>query len=153
MKSQDTKRGALLRSQQFAPGEYRYLYPPEPPVVAVDYGSFFAKISALEHPTAGDVLVRLNSLLAEHSLSSAQTRALLEYLATLPDIKVDGRVDDRLGRTGISFSTDSRSPGEYVDRLVVSDIGLGILSTEVVYIGHGRTDIQAPTVVKYTAWE
>lgn len=143
--------GGLVWEQDFPPGEFPYAFG-EPPVEASAYAEFLQPGSTVPL-TSGDALGLISSLLGERRLTPAQTRAALEYLSTFPDLEVEGRVIDRLGRSGISFATNSRAPGEYVDRIIVSDEGLGFLSYESTYVGTSRDDVQAPAVVTYTAWE
>ncbi len=53
---------------------------------------------------------------------------------------------------GIAFSTETRLPGQFRDTLVISP-DVGVLSYEVTYLAGDRTDIQAPAVTDYAAWE
>ncbi|MFB9308598.1 hypothetical protein BJY17_001936 [Agromyces hippuratus] len=144
--------GELIWAEEFEPGAFPYVYG-EPPTTAEEFRPYLQQVSGRPDMTSGDYLLELNSLLGERSLSVEQTRAALEFLAVLPDLDVEGRVVDRLGRPGISFASTSRLPDEYVDRVIVSTEGAGILSIETTYVGHDRTDIQAPAVINYTAWE
>lgn len=144
--------GELIWEQDFRAGEFPYVFA-EPPTDAAAYPEFLQAGSVVPDPTTGDYLNLVRDLLGERALTGAQTRAAVEFLATLPDLQVEGRVTDRLGRTGISYTTDSRAPGEYVERIIISDTGLGILSSETTYVGTDRPDIQAPAVISYTAWE
>jgi hypothetical protein len=144
--------GELVWEQDFPAGDFPFVFT-DPLPIAAQYDQFLRQPTGASSMTTGDYLRQLNSLLGERKLTLAQTRAALEFLATLQGLEVEGRVVDRLGRAGISFATDSRTPGEYVDRVIVSDEGLGFLSFETTYVGHNRTDIQAPAVVSYTAWE
>lgn len=144
------------------PGTEVAAYPPadfpvmfaDPPVEPAAWGPYLTRTAFLsEHPTTGDYLLGIQSLLVERELSSAQESSLLRFLATLPDLSVEGAVEDRLGRAGVAVSTTDRMPGEFIDLLVVSTNGEGILSAEMTYMGKDRTDIQAPAVVLYYAWE
>lgn len=143
--------GSVLWSETREPGDSMMIFG-VPPTDAGEVAAFFEKAGVVADGTSGEYFSAIRLLLAEKSLASEQEAALIEFLATLPDIRVDGSVTDRLGREGISFSTESRAPGEYRDTLVLSR-SEGFLSYEVTYIGSGRTDIQAPAVIEYTAWE
>jgi len=144
--------GGLIWEQDFGPGEFPFAYG-EPPVDAAEFGAFLRAPIGAESYTTGEYLNEFASLLSERRLTTEQSRAALEFLAGLPDLEVEGAVVDRLGRPGISFATETRAPGEFVDRIIVSDEGLGILSLESTYVGHDRTDVQAPSVWSYVAWE
>jgi hypothetical protein len=143
--------GTVLWSDVQAAGDATPLFGP-PPTEESQITEFFKKSGTVSSGTSGEYFSAIRLLLSEKALSSEQEAALIGFLATLPDIKVDGTVTDRLGRDGVAFSTDSRSPGEYRDTLVLS-ASVGILSYEVAYIGSSRTDIQAPAVIEYIAWQ
>ncbi|WP_139327401.1 hypothetical protein [Microbacterium sp. RURRCA19A] len=123
-----------------------------PPTVASRVGEYLEASGTVPHRTSGEYFSAIRLLLSEKQLSSEEEAALIAFLATLPDVEVEGSVTDRLGRLGVAFSTESRSPGEYRDTLVLS-ASEGVLSYEVTYIGSSRTDIQAPAVIEYIAWE
>lgn len=144
--------GELVWEEDFPVGGFPYVFPDAPTDAGV-YAQYLQAPSGRTDLTTGDYLHELRSLLGERSLTGPQTRAALEFLATLPDLDVEGKVVDRLGRSGISFVTSSRMPGEYIDRVIISDDGLGFLSFETTYVGDERPDIQAPAVVSYAAWE
>ncbi|MFK4728156.1 hypothetical protein ROT00_00555 [Agromyces mediolanus] len=144
--------GSLIWEEDFGAGEYPFVFG-TPPTVAADFGPFLEQPLGRTGVTTGDYLLQLSNLLTEQTLSPEQLRAALQFLATRPDLEVEGAVTDRLDRPGLSFVTDSRAPGEYAERIVVSDAGLGILSIETTYIGHDRTDLPSPAVINYTAWE
>ncbi|MFF2372419.1 hypothetical protein [Agromyces sp. NPDC058110] len=144
--------GELVWAEEFGPGEFPYFYG-EPPTTAAEFGPFLSLPTGGTELTTGAYLTELTNLLGERRLTTEQTAAALGFLATLPDLEVEGAVVDRLGRPGISFATATRPPGEFVDRIIVSDEGLGILSSETTYVGHDREDVQAPSVWSYVAWE
>jgi hypothetical protein len=144
--------GELIWEQDFAPGEFDFVYG-EPPTTAAEFGAVLRAPTGAAEFTTGEYLLELNSMLLQRPITTEQTSAALGFLAGLPDLEVEGTVVDRLGRSGISFATGSRTPGEFVDRVIVSDEGLGILSVETTYVGHDRTDVQAPSVWSYVAFE
>ncbi|WP_395245553.1 hypothetical protein ACGGZK_06990 [Agromyces sp. MMS24-K17] len=144
--------GELVWEEEFRRGTFPFVFS-EPPSEAADYATFLQAPTDLADLTTGHYMRQLNVLLGEWVLTTQQTQAALEFLATRQDLKLEGKVVDRLGRTGISFSTESRAPGQYIDRVIVSDRGLGFLSFETTYVGNERPDVQAPAVVSYTAWE
>ncbi|MBW9111302.1 hypothetical protein [Microbacterium ureisolvens] len=143
--------GTVLWSDVQSHGDAVRIFGPAPTEVA-DMAGFFDESGTVPARTSGEYFSAVRLLLSEQNLSNEQRAALIEFLATLPDVDVDGTVTDRLGRDGVAFSTESRSPGEYRDTLVLSPTG-GILSYEVTYTGSSRTDIQAPAVIEYIAWE
>lgn len=122
-----------------------------PPSRADEYAAYFARNAPVPAVASGDYFSAVRGLLSVQSLSSDQEAAMIEFLATLPDIRVDGAVTDRLGRRGISFSTDSRAPGKYRETLVLS-ASRGVVSYENTYIGSTRKDLRAPAVIDYVAW-
>jgi hypothetical protein len=144
--------GSVIWEQEFGPGEYAFVFGTAP-TTAAEFGPFLEQPLGRTGITTGDALLQLGNLLSEQRLDAEQLRAALRFLAERPDLRVEGAVEDRLGRAGLSFVTESRSPGEYAERIIVSDEGLGILSIETTYIGHDRTDIPSPAVINYTAWE
>lgn len=145
------KPGSVLMDEQFAPGEYPYLFPevgknPDWAVYLRDgYG-------LAADATTGDYFTAIRGLLSERTLTAEQQASLLRFIAKLPDVRVDGEVTDRLGRPGISISATTRMDGEYRDVLVLAE-GAGIVAYESVYVGTERTDLRAPAVIDYTAWK
>lgn len=142
--------GAVISEDRFAAGSFPNLFPEIPP--AVNWKTYLA--SALDASTdlnAGEVFGAVRLLLSERSLSSAQQASLVQYVATLPDVRLHGEVTDRLGRTGAYISTDAMAPGEYQDVLIIS-ADLGIIAHEVMYIGTDREDLASLTVTEYTGW-
>lgn len=124
----------------------------EPPLHPDEFAKYFQDSGTVAAGTSGEYFTAVRLLLSEQTLSSDQEGAMIEFLAMLPDIHVDGTLFDRLDRLGVSFSTESRSPGEYRDTLVVSATD-GVLSYESTYIGSDRTDLRAPAVIEYIAWQ
>lgn len=144
--------GELTWAQEFGAGEYPYIFG-DPPDSSAEFGSFLLRPPERPSLSAGGYLLELQSLLGERALTAKQMAALIGFLSTLPSLEIEGAGIDRLGRTGVSFAATDRLPGEFVDRVFVSDEGLGILSIETTYIGTGRSDVRAPAVFSYTAWE
>lgn len=144
--------GTVISLDEYGPGEYQWAFP-QPPTAAEAYGPYLTEYAFLPaQPTAGDYLQGVQMLLAERSLSTGQLTALLDFLAGLPDLTVAGAVTDRLGRAGVLIETTSRQPEQFLDRIIVSTSGEGVLSAETVYVGHSRTDISSPAVIAYYAW-
>ena len=143
--------GTALWSLVQEPADVVLIFEPAPTEVS-QFDEFFQTSGVVPSRTSGEYFSAIRLLLSEQALSREQEVALIGFLATLPDITVDGAVTDRLGREGVAFSTESRTPGEYRDTLVLS-ASAGILSYEVTYIGSSRTDIQAPAIIEYIAWE
>lgn len=149
----DVEPGSVIWHDELEPGTHVFLYPEPAPTNAADFATYFAASNPFDGPpTAGDYFLATRLLLDEQSLSAEQEAALVQFLSTVPDVTVDGEVVDRLGRTGIVFTTETRTPGQFRDTLVISP-DLGILSYEVTYLADDRTDIKAPAVIDYGAWE
>lgn len=90
----------------------------------------------------------VSNLLSEHPLSRSEQSGLVRFLATLSDVRVEGQVVDRLGRSGVSFSAPD---GEYRRMLIISPTR-GVLAYESMYTGSHRSDIPSPAVIDYKAW-
>lgn len=104
-------------------------------------------------PSTAFYLGAVTSLIDSRIPSAAEEAAVLRFLAGLDGITVEGKVTDRLGRDGIAFSANDRGDGSNKTLLIVSPRTGKILATETIYIGEGRTDIESPAVISYTAWE
>lgn len=142
--------GTLLDRHTYQPGQYGYLF--SSPDGVTDWGAYLRSGGGLgATPSTGDYFTAVKNLLVERALTSLQQAEMLAFLATLPDIRVDGTVTDRLGRTGVSISTESRDPGRTLDVLVVTPTR-GVIAYENVYTGTDRSDLQAPAVIDYNAW-
>ena len=102
---------------------------------------------------AGQTLQEISTIVSNYLLTPEQEAALIGYSSGVSNIQVSGSTTDRLGRTGIVFSATDRAPGEYEDRLIISPRTGQILGAETLYTGTSRTDLHAPAVVDYTAWE
>lgn len=146
--------GHLLSEEAWKPGEYTPLYPGPAPTDSSKYEAYFNTVVQSDTSlSAATVLNEVNSLLLEQKLSSHQQGALLQYLASLPDLKLAGRVTDRLGRPGVALAATDPNRREYESLIVISPADGRILTTEAIYTGHDRTDIPSPAVVHYYAWK
>lgn len=118
--SLDTEWGSLLREGERLPAD-------------ADAAGYFRAVA---------------NLLSEHPLSGSEQSELVRFLATLPDIHVEGELIDRLGRPGVGFVAPD---GDYRRMLIISP-ELGVLAYESVYTGSSRTDVPSPAVIDYKAW-
>ncbi len=148
----DAPAGSLLWELQTEPGEHSRLFTEPPPSDASDVEQYFDETGFVVNGTSGEYFQMIKELLREWSLTSDQASALIAYLATLPDVSVVGSTVDRLGREGIAFTADTAFLPDYLDTFVLSGTE-GFLSYEWTYTGSERTDIVAPAVLEYTAWQ
>jgi hypothetical protein len=147
--------GTELERQTFAAGETPLLFTAPPPSDAAALAEYLtAHLGTNERTSTGELFRAVVDLRNEWTLDGGQTAAVLDLIRTLPDVTVAGRVTDRLGRSGIAVSTESRGSGAFRDLLVFDSASGTLLSAEVVYLG-GLADLQlaAPTILDYTAWK
>lgn len=78
--------------------------------------------------------------------------ALLQVLATRPDIHFDGAVTDRAGRAGTAVSIDTGgAPATRSVLILGADTGT-LLGYEEVALTAGDLPVQAPATIGYTLW-
>ncbi|MBF0817136.1 hypothetical protein E4U02_11985 [Microbacterium paludicola] len=145
--------GTVLVDESFQPGEWDASIEDGPPLVVDEVGAYLATFAGGEELTAGQTLREISTIMSNYLLTPEQEAALIGHLSRVSNIQVSGSTIDRLGRAGIVFSATDRAPDEYEDRLIVSPRTGQILAAETLYTGRTRTDIQAPAVVDYAAWE
>lgn len=151
----DTPReGDLLWQETWPADEAPILFdrpaPDEPTAVA----SFLAQPSGVNPPlSASSSIYEIANLLMEKRLGTAQSIAILEYLATLSDLTVNGKTVDSRGREGILFSAVEPEHPEYSQRVVISPTDGRILATQRVYHGDSRIDIPSPSAINYYVWK
>lgn len=147
--------GTELERQTFAAGEFPLLFTQPPPADAAELPAYFATyLGTSETTSAGEFFRAITDLRNEWTLTGPQTTAVIEFIRDLPNVTVAGGVTDRLGRSGVAVSTESRSGGAYRDLLIFApDTGV-LLSAEQIYLG-GIPDVRTPasTVLDYTAWK
>lgn len=142
--------GTLIEAHDYGPG-YAFAWD-EPPSTATDFGPYLMR--GFDELSTGQQFLFLGEMLRERSPTTEQVRAALDLVSTLPNVEVDGRVTDRLGRTGISFSAaDDRDRGGFRDHLIVSDQGLGIIAVETTYEGNDYPFLPQGAVMSYVAIE
>lgn len=145
--------GTVLVDEVFLPGDWDSPVEEEPPTQVGDVAEYLAALTGEDTLTAGQAIREISTIVSNTLLTPGQEAALIGYLSTLGGIQVSGSTTDRLGRTGIVFSTTDRDPGQFEDRLIISPSSGRILAAETLYIGSDRTDIASPAVIDYTAWE
>lgn len=145
--------GTILVDETFPPGDWDAPIEESPPTRVDEVGAYLAAFTGDEELSTGQTLREISTIMSSYLLTPEQESALIGYLSGLGNIQVSGSTTDRLGRTGIVLSATDRAPGEYEDRLLLSPRTGQILAAETLYTGISRTDIQAPAVVDYTAWE
>ena len=119
------------------------------PTVDTEWGSLLREGERLPADAdAAGYFRAVANLLSEHPLSGSEQSELVRFLATLPDIHVEGQLIDRLGRPGVGFVAPD---GDYRRMLIISP-ELGVLAYESVYTGSSRNDVLSPAVIDYKAW-
>lgn len=145
--------GTLLWEATYTPADDPYLFDSPAPTDPSLVGEYLSEATGTNATTeASATILATEDLLLEQTLEPAQASALLTHLATLPDIDIEGTVTDRLGRSGILFSTVRSDDPDYTDNLVVSPTDGTILATETIYTGEDHTYLTAPAVQSYYAW-
>lgn len=146
--------GAVLDESTFAAGEFPAIYRDPPPADPSEYPRYFTSAGWDPASTTGDWFKAVEELAKEWALDGAQTSALIDYIATLPDISVAGRTVDRLGRNGIAIQTRTRLDGAFIDTLVFDEAAGRLLSAEETYLGGVEgIDLPSPVVFSYIAWK
>ncbi|MBO1902502.1 hypothetical protein J4H92_11145 [Leucobacter weissii] len=116
-----------------------------------DWGALLREEGDLaSSPSAADYFQATTRLRSEHDLDRAAQAGLIEFLATLPGIRVDGSVADRLGRDGVSFSADSRESG--IREVLVLSAEMGLIASERIGIGSADGDASDPVILEYLVW-
>lgn len=128
------------------------LFPDPPPTDPGQLERYLADaVGTFSESPAANAIQSVRELLSERVLNPAQNAAVVEYLATLPDLELAGTSVDRLGRSVTVF----RSPTENGNQQLVllSAATGGVTAVETVYLGTNRSDITAPAVIDYITWE
>jgi hypothetical protein len=139
--------GDVIWRQEFRAGEYMYLF--KEPTDTADWGAYLREGEGLEPgASTSDYFQAVTDLLSERKLSFGKQSSLVLFLASLPNITVEGDTHDRLGREGVSFST---TEGDWKSVLVISP-EFGVIAHERVYLGTDTTYVKAPAVMSYVSW-
>lgn len=145
--------GTPLWENSFDPEEAGYWFADEFPETVDDVAGFFRLYSGFDdREGAANTFQDVNNLLVERVLDCGEQTTLLRYLATLPDIEVEGMTVDRIGRDALALSAINLEGG-FEEYLFFEPTSGRILATERVYVGTERTDIGPPYVTSYTAWQ
>jgi hypothetical protein len=146
--------GALIEESRFSAAEFPVIYRTSPPVHSSDYSKYFTSAGWDPASTTGEQFKAVEELAKEWALDGAQTSALIDYVATLPNLSVAGRVTDRLGREGIAIQTQTRLDGAFIDTLIFDQATGRLLSAEETYLGGVEgIDLPSPVVFSYIAWK
>lgn len=150
---QDPPAGEVLWTFEQGPGEYESPFATAAPRDSSEVEEFLTLGGGLAAgESASNAFLDVRYLLGEQRLDGPQTAALLEFLATLTDYMVEGTTADRLGRPALVL-TAPRADGEYADSLLLDPQTGQVLGFETTYTGTSRTDLTAPAVTTYLAWE
>ena len=118
---------------------------------ATQMGQWLETTRSVDPASTKEATLSLLSVLVNTTITPAQEAAVLEYLASRPDVILIGQVTDRLGRPGLSFRIGADNDDYHQNLLVVPETGQ-LIATETIYTGDDRSDISAPAVTSYEAW-
>ncbi|MEO5535264.1 MAG: hypothetical protein ABIR17_09055 [Pseudolysinimonas sp.] len=148
--------GTVLERLDFTAAESPRLFlTPPPSSSGEDLRAYLGGIFGFtEATTTGEYFGAVENLRNEWELDGAQTAALTEMLASLPDVSILGEVMDRLGRPAIAVATSTRAHGTFEDVLLFDKESGALLASEEIYLG-GDPDISlaSPSVFNYVAWK
>lgn len=145
--------GTMLWSMDYPPEENQPLFSDAAPRRSRDVGPFLTAGSGLDtEASASNTMTAISYLLMEQRLDGEQRAALMEFVATLPDVDVAGATTDRLGRPAVVL-TAPRPHADYTDYLLIDRSNGLVLATETTFAGTDRPDISTPAVTEYYAWE
>lgn len=145
--------GTVIWTYDEGPGGYEPLFATSAPRRVDQVEEFLSEGGGLAAgESAHNAFLTIGYLLDEQRLDNLQTAAVLEFVATLSDYTVDGTTTDRLGRSGLVLTTLS-ADGEYTESLLLDSETGQILASESIYTGTRRTDLTAPALMSYFAWE
>lgn len=145
---QDTRGGTLMRwSGDYTAGHLST--PLKANGTATDIGTELRQQGAHRSTVAWFDAVK--QLWATQVVPPTMQSALLQILATQPDVNVAGTVTDRAGRQGIAVSTESPTPRmKYV--LVLDENTGMLLDFEEVAVEEGSLPVKSPATIGYTVW-
>jgi len=145
--------GTTVAPQRWANG--RGLFPEAPPSDGPDALAAYlrAHVPLPASPDAMNYFGALSILLGEWTLTPQQHADALRLLEQTGDLRVLGRVTDRLGRDGVAFSIHSAKRSQFTVTVVLDAATRRIIAADTVYAGGVDTIGAAPgSVVEYSAW-
>jgi hypothetical protein len=127
------------------------LFVGEPPSDPAGFAQYFQdSVGSFSHSPAANAIMSVDSLLLRRMLTPAQNAALARYLASLPDLRLEGAAKDRLERPVMVFS--GPVDGNEQDLIMISSTTGNVTATETIIHDPARTDIPNPAVASYNLW-
>lgn len=131
---------------------------PEMPVTAAAMGSFIddrLHAQGIDSPSLVDYFTEVASLLRLRIVTPQQESALLFFLSEQRGLRVEGRVVDRVGRSGLLLTASDDPSGNIEQSLIVSEESGVFLASETRYVGEypNEREVPSPSVMSYVAWD
>lgn len=144
--------GDVLEDRTYPAGQRPTIYPAPAPATAPALMAFFKTGHPIDEYGTGELFVAVTDLAKEQRLTGSQQSAILQLLATRPDVITLGTVRDRAGRTGIAFAADSTFTGLPTRHVLVVDPGSGRLLASETWLTSdaGKLGITVPAATEYT---
>lgn len=142
--------GTVLLDEHLAPEETLSGILAEPiPSEASQLATWIEETLDINPKDANAVTREITGVLASANVTpGGQEAAVLEYLSQLPAVSLLGEVQDRNGRDGVAFATESDLNSDYHVLIVNPDSGQ-TLGTETIHAPANGSD---PTVTYYASW-
>jgi hypothetical protein len=146
--------GTLISNEEFAPGQYRPVYPSAPPASWTQLRAYLATAHPIDSHGTGELFTAVTDLAREWRTTPAVDSALMGVLAQAPGVRILGTVTDRAGRTGTAVATDSSFTGLPIRYVLVFDPHTGSLlaSEQWLTTTAGALDVPVPSVIAYHLW-
>lgn len=135
----------------FAPGEFGVPSPEAPPATVAGMTELLTMYGMPEHPSAGDLVQSMVTVMDYWTLSDTQHAVLLEMLVSTGGAASLGQSVDRLGRDVAGVQIASTIDGLTDTVLLSSDSGR-IVGVETMRTVADET-VPAGTVVEYRMWD
>ncbi|WP_051733382.1 hypothetical protein [Kitasatospora phosalacinea] len=141
--------GQGAKTEAYAPGLYREPMPTNPALLRE---SLRRSTPAIDAASGADQALR--GVLRSQALDPAQRAAVLRLIAGLPELRYEGSVTDRAGRSGQAFSADSDGSGLPTRYTFIIEAATGrILGQEAMLTTRaGELNVPVPSVISYTAY-
>lgn len=145
--------GDPIESVPHSPGDFGF-FPDEPPSDPQELRNYLTTQTHL--PSDPDALAwwgAISLLRDEWTLTADQQAAALEILAATGGLEMLGSVEDRFGRDGIALSVTSTTRDQFSATIVLDEASRQIIAADITYNGgNNRLDLQAGSVIEYSAW-
>jgi hypothetical protein len=146
--------GTPIRNAEFAPGQFRPIYPARPPSSVAALRGYLSTAHPIDSHGTGELFVAVTDLASEWRSTPASQAALMGVLAAAPGVRTLGSVTDRAGRAGTAIAADSAFTGLPLRYVLVFDPHTGALlsSEQWLTTTAGALDVPVPSVIQYHLW-